>query len=75
MVLDLIAKILGLECEGRCVINFHGEDCEQQIQDHFPFAFSPPATQQRNALSKQLGYRQDQCQLPRVGCASLSLSP
>jgi hypothetical protein len=33
----------------------------------FPFAFSPPATQQRNVLPKQPGYRQDRCQLPRVG--------
>ena len=38
---------------------------------HF-FAFSPPAPRQHNALSKQLGYRQDRCQLPRVGSASLS---
>jgi hypothetical protein len=44
IVLALFAKILGLECEGRRVTNFYGEDCEQQIQDHFPFAFSPPAT-------------------------------
>jgi hypothetical protein len=41
----------------------------------FPFAINPPATQQRNVLSKQPGYRQDRCQLPRVGFASLSLSP
>src|ERR1700692_2325065 len=37
-----------------------------------PFAFSPPAPQQHNALSKQLGYRKDRCQPPKARCGFVS---